>query len=67
MIYALPASACGIVETARVARYLAEETAGQCGPCVYGLAAIADSLDSIAVGKNVRFETGTDRALDRTK
>ena len=42
----------------RVARYLAEETAGQCGPCVYGLASIADSLDSIAAGKNVRFETG---------
>jgi NADH:ubiquinone oxidoreductase subunit F (NADH-binding) len=35
-IVALPADACGVVETARVARYLADESAGQCGPCVFG-------------------------------
>ena len=33
VVVALPASACGVCETARVARYLAEESAGQCGPC----------------------------------
>jgi NADH:ubiquinone oxidoreductase subunit F (NADH-binding) len=47
-IFALPARACGIVETARVARYLAGESAGQCGPCVHGLAAIADGLERLA-------------------
>ncbi len=46
-IVALPASSCGLAETARVARYLANESAGQCGPCVYGLAAIADWLEQI--------------------
>jgi NADH:ubiquinone oxidoreductase subunit F (NADH-binding) len=48
-IVVLPADACGIVETARVARYLAEQSAGQCGPCVHGLAAIADSLEQLVV------------------
>jgi NADH:ubiquinone oxidoreductase subunit F (NADH-binding) len=48
MVAALPAARCGVVESARVARYLAEETAGQCGPCVHGLAAVADLMDSIA-------------------
>ena len=39
---------CGLAETARIAAYLARESAGQCGPCVFGLEAIADALDSIA-------------------
>jgi NADH:ubiquinone oxidoreductase subunit F (NADH-binding) len=37
----LPQGACGICESARVARYLAGQSAGQCGPCKHGLAAIA--------------------------
>jgi NADH:ubiquinone oxidoreductase subunit F (NADH-binding) len=44
-IVALPASTCAVAECARVVRYLAGESAGQCGPCVHGLAALADSLD----------------------
>ena len=44
----LPASACGLVETARVTRSLASESAGQCGPCVHGLAAIAHALANLA-------------------
>ena len=44
-VVALPEGACGLVETARVAHYLARESAGQCGPCVHGLEAIAGSLD----------------------
>ena len=35
-IVVFPASACGVAESARVARYLAAESAGQCGPCVHG-------------------------------
>jgi NADH:ubiquinone oxidoreductase subunit F (NADH-binding) len=50
-IFALPESACGIVETARVTRYLADESAGQCGPCVRGLDAIATALEQLAWGK----------------
>ncbi len=41
----LPEGACGVCETARIARYLARESAGQCGPCVHGLAALASGLD----------------------
>jgi NADH:ubiquinone oxidoreductase subunit F (NADH-binding) len=44
-IIALPASACAVAEVARVARYLAGESAGQCGPCVHGLAAVAEALE----------------------
>jgi NADH:ubiquinone oxidoreductase subunit F (NADH-binding) len=50
-IFALPAGACGIAETARVARYLARESAGQCGPCVHGLDAIAGALEELARGR----------------
>jgi NADH:ubiquinone oxidoreductase subunit F (NADH-binding) len=50
-IVALPASSCGIAETARVARYLAEESARQCGPCMFGLPAIAGDLAAIAAGR----------------
>jgi NADH:ubiquinone oxidoreductase subunit F (NADH-binding) len=46
----LPHGACGVAETARVARYLAGESAGQCGPCVFGLPAVAQALESIAAG-----------------
>ena len=51
MIAALPADACGLAETARIASYLAGESAGQCGPCVFGLASIADQLRRLADGR----------------
>jgi NADH:ubiquinone oxidoreductase subunit F (NADH-binding) len=44
----LPQRRCGVAETARIADYLARESAGQCGPCVFGLRAIADALTAIA-------------------
>jgi NADH:ubiquinone oxidoreductase subunit F (NADH-binding) len=50
LIAALPSDACGLAETARVARYLATESAGQCGPCVFGLGAIAGDLEALAAG-----------------
>ena len=48
ILIALPGSACGLAETARVIRFLAEETAGQCGPCVFGLPALADAVADLA-------------------
>jgi NADH:ubiquinone oxidoreductase subunit F (NADH-binding) len=46
-IVALPEGACGVRETARIARYLADESAGQCGPCVHGLDAVATDLEQL--------------------
>jgi NADH:ubiquinone oxidoreductase subunit F (NADH-binding) len=43
-------SICGLAESARVGRWLAGQTAGQCGPCVFGLAAIAGALDRLVAG-----------------
>lgn len=37
----LPEGACGLAETARVLEWMAGQSAGQCGPCVNGLPAIA--------------------------
>jgi NADH:ubiquinone oxidoreductase subunit F (NADH-binding) len=42
---------CGVATTARILSYLAAETAGQCGPCVHGLAAMADTMTRLAVGE----------------
>jgi NADH:ubiquinone oxidoreductase subunit F (NADH-binding) len=47
-IVVLPTSACGICETAAAMRYLADSSAGQCGPCVHGLDAIARSFERLA-------------------
>jgi NADH:ubiquinone oxidoreductase subunit F (NADH-binding) len=47
-IVVLPRSACGICETARTMRYLAASSAGQCGPCVHGLDAIAGAFERLA-------------------
>jgi NADH:ubiquinone oxidoreductase subunit F (NADH-binding) len=49
-LFVLPASACGVTETARIVRYLAGESAAQCGPCMFGLPALADDLARIAHG-----------------
>jgi len=51
VLVVLTRRACGIAETARVARYMAGESAGQCGPCVFGLPAVADDLESLARGR----------------
>jgi NADH:ubiquinone oxidoreductase subunit F (NADH-binding) len=53
IIVVLQANACGLAETARIARYLAGESAGQCGPCGNGLPAIADDLARLTRGRGV--------------
>jgi NADH:ubiquinone oxidoreductase subunit F (NADH-binding) len=51
VILALPREACGLAETARILGYLAGESAGQCGPCRFGLPAIAEQLRALATGR----------------
>jgi NADH:ubiquinone oxidoreductase subunit F (NADH-binding) len=50
VVAAVPAAACGLAETARLTRYLANSSAGQCGPCVFGLDAIACEIEQAAAG-----------------
>jgi NADH:ubiquinone oxidoreductase subunit F (NADH-binding) len=59
-LIAFPTSACGVAETARVATYLAGQSAGQCGPCVFGLPAVAQCLDVV-----VRGGSASHAALER--
>ena len=49
----LPHDTCALGEVTTVAEWLATESAGQCGPCVFGLPAVANSLRELAVGRDV--------------
>jgi NADH:ubiquinone oxidoreductase subunit F (NADH-binding) len=44
----LSASRCGVCETAGIMRYLASESSAQCGPCFFGLRALADACSRVA-------------------
>ena len=57
VVLAFPAGGCGLAETARIVRYLAAQSAGQCGPCMHGLPEIAAGLEQVA------FRAATRRAL----
>lgn len=46
----LRSDACGVAATAEIMSYLADGTAEQCGPCVFGLANIAEATRRLANG-----------------
>jgi NADH:ubiquinone oxidoreductase subunit F (NADH-binding) len=50
VVLLLSNDACPVAETARVARWLAGESSGQCGPCINGLDALARTVEEIAGG-----------------
>jgi NADH:ubiquinone oxidoreductase subunit F (NADH-binding) len=54
--------ACGVHETARLLSYLAASSARQCGPCLFGLPALAAIATSLAAGRASRADL---RQLDR--
>lgn len=53
LLAVLPHGACALVETARIVRYLAGESAGQCGPCVHGLPVLVEGMEAVARGRGV--------------
>lgn len=62
VVAVLDASTCPLAEVARVARWLAGQSAGQCGPCVNGLPAIAAAVEAITAGdRSGRAETAARR------
>jgi len=54
VVVALPVGSCGLAETARIAGYLAGESAGQCGPCVNGLPRLAETLADLTGAPDLR-------------
>jgi NADH:ubiquinone oxidoreductase subunit F (NADH-binding) len=48
VLLALPARACGLTQTAYLLQFLAGQSAGQCGPCRFGLRDVATDLALIA-------------------
>jgi NADH:ubiquinone oxidoreductase subunit F (NADH-binding) len=51
LVGVLPTSVCGVVATARIIGFLAAASAGQCGPCLYGLRSISDATAALAGGR----------------
>ncbi len=47
VVVVLPAEACGLRETLRITRWMAHESARQCGPCAFGLPALALDLQQV--------------------
>jgi NADH:ubiquinone oxidoreductase subunit F (NADH-binding)/ferredoxin len=56
---------CPLGECARVARYLAAESAGQCGPCRLGLPDIAGAFAALAEGRDAASAQETIRRAAR--
>ena len=50
IILPLAANTCPMGEVARIVRYMAKESSGQCGPCKLGLPGLARSISALADG-----------------
>jgi NADH:ubiquinone oxidoreductase subunit F (NADH-binding) len=50
VVLLLSEETCPVAETAHLARWLSGQSAGQCGPCVHGLDALATGIEEIAGG-----------------
>lgn len=54
IVHLLGASRCGVSDVARITRWMAGQSAGQCGPCVFGLGSIADALEGLCTPASAR-------------
>jgi NADH:ubiquinone oxidoreductase subunit F (NADH-binding) len=62
VVHALPAGYCGLQRTAVIAGFLADSSARQCGPCRFGLPAIAEVVSDLA---RTRARRRDSRRLER--
>ena len=46
----LPSGTCGVSATAQIMRFMAKESAAQCGPCLFGLRALGEAATRVADG-----------------
>ena len=54
VVLPLTDGSCPVTRTAELVDYLAAESAGRCGPCMFGLPALADELAGLAEGADTR-------------
>jgi NADH:ubiquinone oxidoreductase subunit F (NADH-binding) len=50
VLIALAEQECGLATTARIVAYLADSSARQCGPCMFGLPHLAEAMRELATG-----------------
>ncbi|MGT2463949.1 NADH-ubiquinone oxidoreductase-F iron-sulfur binding region domain-containing protein [Sinomonas atrocyanea] len=55
VLLAVAKGRCGLTAAAPIARYLADSSAQQCGPCMFGLPAMAAVLERIAAGERTQW------------
>jgi NADH:ubiquinone oxidoreductase subunit F (NADH-binding) len=51
LLAVLPHGHCGLSESARIVSWLAAESAGQCGPCAFGLPRMGTAFEALARGR----------------
>jgi NADH:ubiquinone oxidoreductase subunit F (NADH-binding) len=61
VVVVLSDAACPVAELARLTRWLASQSARQCGPCVFGLDAIASTFEQLAGGAGAGGRNLTER------
>jgi NADH:ubiquinone oxidoreductase subunit F (NADH-binding) len=74
VVAVLSADACPVAELARLTRWLSSQSARQCGPCIFGLDAIATAFEQLALAgvaargsvRNVRVSGSAGRDAHRT-
>lgn len=52
VVLPLAEGTCGLEQTALIVRYLANQSAGRCGPCVRGLPALATAFEALVDGRS---------------
>ena len=63
LVAVLDEDACGLAQTARLVKWLASQSAGQCGPCIFGLPTLSEELDDVVAGRSRKSDVRRLREL----